>query len=68
VLIDILTNITEPSDLLPCQIPSDIKTVEEQSEDVLRVMNCYVDSDGNFSDFACGLNSQGLFNVPRVAN
>jgi len=64
---DIITGAAEPSALLPCQMPADMKTVEEQSEDVPRDMKCYVDSEGNTYDFAFGLNWQGVINDARVA-
>ena len=66
-LMDILTGAAEPSALLPFQMPADMKTVEEQSEDVPRDMKCYVDSEGNTYDFAFGLNWQGVINDARVA-
>lgn len=65
-LMDIITGASEPSGLLPFQMPVDMKTVEEQYEDVPRDMNCYVDSDGNKYDFGFGLNWQGTINDQRV--
>jgi len=65
-LMDIITGAAEPSALLPCQMPADMKTVEEQNEDVPRDMKCYVDSEGNTYDFAFGLNWQGVINDARV--
>ncbi len=44
-LMDIITGGAEPSGLLPFQMPADMKTVEEQFEDVPRDMNCYIDSE-----------------------
>ena len=66
-LMDIITGAAEPSALLPCQMPADMKTVEEQKEDVPRDMKCYVDVDGNTYDFAFGMNWQGVINDARVA-
>ena len=66
-LMDILTGAAEPSALLPFQMPADMKTVEEQSEDVPRDMKCYVDSEGNTYDFAFGLNWAGMINDARVS-
>ncbi len=66
-LMDIITGAAEPSGLLPFQMPADMKTVEEQYEDVPRDMNCYVDSDGNKYDFGFGLNWKGVINDERVA-
>ena len=65
-ILEILTGVSEPSALLPFQMPADMKTVEEQSEDVPRDMKCYVDSDGNTYDFAFGMNWQGVINDARV--
>jgi beta-glucosidase len=65
-LMDIITGGAEPSALLPFQMPADMRTVEEQYEDVPRDMNCYVDSDGNNYDFGFGLNWQGIINDQRV--
>jgi beta-glucosidase len=66
-IMDILTGATEPSGLLPFQMPIDMKTVEEQFEDVPRDMKCYTDSEGNTYDFAYGLNWQGVIKDERVA-
>jgi len=66
-IMDLLTGTAEPSGLLPFQMPADMKTVEEQSEDVPRDMKCYVDAEGNTYDFAFGLNWQGVINDKRVA-
>ncbi|MDP3912503.1 MAG: glycoside hydrolase family 3 N-terminal domain-containing protein [Bacteroidota bacterium] len=65
-LMDIITGAAEPSALLPFQMPADMKTVEEQFEDVPRDMKCYVDSEGNTYDFAFGLNWNGVINDARV--
>lgn len=43
---DILTEVAEPSGLLPMQMPEDMKTVEVQFEDVPRAVEVYVDSEG----------------------
>lgn len=66
-IMDILTGATEPSGLLPFQMPADMKTVEEQFEDVPRDMKCYVDAEGNTYDFAFGLNWSGVINDKRVS-
>ena len=65
-LLDIISGKAEPSALLPMQMPADMKTVEEQQEDVPRDMRCYQDGDGNTYDFAFGLNWQGMINDARV--
>jgi beta-glucosidase len=59
-LLDILTGNVEPSGLLPLQMPANMKTVEEQWEDVPHDMDCHVDSEGNVYDFAFGLNWNGV--------
>lgn len=66
-LLDVLSGASEPSALLPFQMPADMKTVEEQSEDVPRDMKCYADSEGNTYDFAFGLNWSGVINDTRVS-
>ena len=65
-LLDIVSGKTEPSALLPMQMPADMKTVEEQQEDVPRDMRCYQDADGNTYDFAFGLNWSGVIDDDRV--
>ena len=67
-LLDIISGKNEPSALLPMQMPADMKTVEEQNEDVPRDMRCYQDADGNSYDFAFGLNWQGVIKDERVKN
>ena len=65
-LLDIISGKFEPSGLLPLQLPADMKTVEEQCEDVPRDMVCYRDADGNLYDFAFGLNWSGVIDDSRV--
>jgi beta-glucosidase len=67
-IMDLITGAAEPSALLPFQMPVDMKTVEEQFEDVPRDMKCYTDADGNTYDFAFGLNWGGVINDSRVKN
>ncbi len=64
--LDIVSGVAEPYGLLPLQLPKDMKTVEEQFEDVGRDMECYTDADGNLYDFAYGLNWDGIINDWRV--
>ena len=66
VILDLVTGRSEPSALLPMQMPADMDTVEEQAEDTPRDMRCYKDSDGNVYDFAYGLNWKGVINDERV--
>ncbi len=65
-IMDILSGKSEPSGLLPFQMPANMKTVEEQFEDVPRDMECHVDSEGNTYDFAFGLNWSGVIDDARV--
>jgi beta-glucosidase len=67
-VLDILSGAAEPSGLLPVQIPSSMKTVEQQFEDVPHDMECFVDSEGNTYDFAYGLNWKGIINDARTAS
>lgn len=66
-IMDILSGAREPSALLPFQMPSDMRTVEEQFEDVPRDMQIYTDSEGNGYDFAFGLNWSGVISDSRVS-
>ena len=45
-LLDIISGAKSPSGLLPLQMPADMRTVEEQKEDVPRDMKCHVDTEG----------------------
>ena len=63
---DVLSGKTEPTGLLPMQLPADMQTVEEQLEDVTRDMRCHVDSEGNTYDFAFGMNWKGVINDART--
>ncbi|WP_078435134.1 glycoside hydrolase family 3 protein [Metabacillus halosaccharovorans] len=65
-LLDILTGVTEPSGLLPMQLPAHMKTVEEQYEDVPHDMVCHLDTEGNEYDFAFGLNWSGVIQDDRT--
>ncbi len=66
VIFDILTGAAEPSGLLPLQMPANMKTVEEQKEDVPRDMECYTDSEGNRYDFAFGMDWKGVIQDVRT--
>jgi len=66
-VLDLVSGKYEPSGLLPMQLPANMKTVEEQCEDVPRDMECLVDADGHAYDFAFGLNWSGVINDERVA-
>lgn len=66
-IMEIVTGQSEPSGLLPMQMPANMKTVEEQFEDVPRDMECHTDSEGNSYDFAFGLNWSGVISDERVS-
>lgn len=66
-LLDIVSGAEEPSALLPVQMPTNMKTVEEQKEDVPHDMDSYIDSEGNKYDFSFGLNWKGVINDSRTA-
>lgn len=65
-ILELISGKVEPSALLPMQLPADMKTVEEQFEDVPYDMDCYVDADGNAYDFAFGLNWNGRISDERT--
>ena len=65
-VLDILSGAAEPSGLLPMQMPADMRTVEEQYEDVPHDMRPLVDADGNAWDFAFGLNWSGVISDART--
>ena len=65
-LLDIIAGKSEPTGLLPFQMPSNMKTVELQKEDVPQDMECHVDSEGNKYDFAYGMNWKGVINDERT--
>jgi len=65
-LLDIISGAAAPSGLLPVQMPANMKTVEEQKEDVSHDMECHVDSEGNTYNFAFGLNWKGVITDSRT--
>ncbi len=65
-VMDIVSGKAEPSGLLPVQMPADMRTVEEQFEDVPRDMRCHIDSEGNKYDFGFGLNWKGVIKDDRT--
>ncbi|MGB5172511.1 MAG: beta-glucosidase, partial [Eudoraea sp.] len=65
-LMEIISGKSEPSGLLPFQMPANMLTVETQFEDVPRDMTAYTDSEGNTYDFAFGLNWSGVIDDNRV--
>ncbi|MDL2293631.1 glycoside hydrolase family 3 protein [Ruminococcaceae bacterium OttesenSCG-928-D13] len=65
-VLDVITGETEPSGLLPFQLPKDMQSVEEQKEDVPFDMQPYQDELGNVYDFGYGLNWKGKINDART--
>ena len=65
-IMETISGANEPSGLLPMQLPADMRTVEEQYEDVPRDMRCHKDTDGNTYDFAFGLNWSGVISDART--
>ena len=66
-LLEILSGKVEPSALLPTQMPANMKTVEQQFEDVPFDMQCHKDTEGNVYDFGFGLNWKGVIKDARTA-
>jgi beta-glucosidase len=64
-LLEILSGGFEPSGMLPFQMPANMRTVEEQFEDVPFDMECYIDTEGNTYDFGFGLNWSGQIKDDR---
>lgn len=56
---EIISGVSEPSAMLPMQLPINMETVECQDEDRFGDMECYRDSEGNDYDFAFGLGWSG---------
>jgi beta-glucosidase len=65
-VLDIISGKTEPSGLLPVQMPANMETVEKQFEDVPFDMVSHKDSEGNVYDFAYGLNWKGVIKDTRT--
>jgi beta-glucosidase len=65
-ILDILSGKTEPSGLLPAQMPANMETVEAQLEDVPHDMEVHKDSEGNLYDFGFGLNWKGKIRDSRT--
>ncbi len=66
-IMDIISGNINPSGLLPFNMPANMKTVENQCEDVPHDMKCYKDELGNVYEFAYGLDFNGVINDSRVA-
>jgi len=63
---EIVAGEVEPSGLLPFQMPANMETVEANSEDIPRDLECYVDAEGNTYDFAFGMNWSGRISDSRT--
>ena len=63
---EIIAGKAEPQGLLPLQMPKDMRTVEENKEDVPFDLKCYKDADCNIYDYAYGLNWSGVIKDWRV--
>lgn len=66
-IMELISGKHEPSALMPMQLPKDMRTVEEQFEDVAHDMECYTDADGNTYDFAFGMDWSGVIHDERVS-
>lgn len=64
-ILDIISGETEPSGLLPMQMPANMHTVETQYEDVPFDMTFHIDSEGNGYNFGFGMNWSGIINDAR---
>lgn len=64
-ILDIITGRSEPSALLPFQMPANMATVEHQAEDTPHDMDCYTDEMGNVYNFAFGMNWEGVIKDER---
>ncbi len=65
-VLDIVTGITEPTGLLPLQMPANMASVELQYEDVPFDMEAHADTEGNEYDFGFGLNWSGVIEDERT--
>jgi beta-glucosidase len=65
-ILDLVSGAAEPSALLPMQMPADMRTVEEQCEDVPHDMRPLVDADGHAWNFGFGLNWAGPISDART--
>ena len=66
-LLEIIVGKSEPSALLPMQMPANMSIVEKQAEDLPYDMECHKDSEGNTYDFGFGMNWKGIIKDGRGA-
>ena len=64
-ILDIISGASEPSGLLPLQMPVNMKTVELQMEDVPHDMQVHIDTENHAYDFGYGLNWKGVIQDAR---
>ena len=64
---EVISGQTEPSGLLPVNMPASMEAVETAYEDGYHDMEVYVDSDGNAYSFGFGLNWDGQIADERTA-
>ncbi|MEY4904443.1 MAG: hypothetical protein RLZZ292_2258 [Bacteroidota bacterium] len=65
-ILETIAGKSEPSALLPMQMPADMTTVEKQAEDVPFDLKCHNDSEGNSYNFGFGMNWKGVIKDARV--
>jgi len=65
-LIETIAGKSEPSALLPMQMPADMTTIEKQAEDVPFDVTVYRDAAGNRYDFGFGMNWKGIIKDART--
>jgi beta-glucosidase len=65
-IIETIAGKSEPSALLPLQMPASMSVVEKQSEDLPYDMTCHKDTDGHTYDFGFGMNWKGVIKDARV--
>ena len=64
-LLETIAGKSEPTALLPMQMPANMVTVEKQMEDVPFDMNSYKDAAGHAYDFGYGMNWKGVISDVR---
>jgi beta-glucosidase len=65
-VMDIISGNHTPSGLLPLQMPANMSVVEKQMEDIPFDMTPHCDTEGNYYDFAFGLDWNGVIKDKRT--
>jgi beta-glucosidase len=65
-IIETIAGKSEPSALLPMQMPANMTTVEKQAEDLPYDLTCHKDTEGNIYDFGFGLSWKGVIKDARL--